>query len=133
MALSGFNSDLIASLAGDTPVRSARRRLAVFAAAGDRQSAASAIFLAAIGAVRTVIAPALAVSVAQIVAALAQSDARAPARVRFADAPAPGLVAQFGAWPLACTFDRAAALGLGADADLASLLRDGLPSSDLLP
>jgi len=50
-----------------------------------------------------------------------------------ADAPAPGLVAQFGAWPLACTFDRAGALGLSADADLAALLRDGLPSSVLLP
>ena len=137
-ALSGFNSDLIREpLAGRSytcPVGpQATTWLCSLPRVIDNLLRLGDLPGEAIGAVRTVNAPALAVSVAQIVAALAQSDARAPARVRFADAPAPGLVAQFGAWPLACTFDRAAALGLGADADLASLLRDGLPSSDLLP
>ncbi|MBP8305896.1 MAG: NAD-dependent epimerase/dehydratase family protein [Burkholderiaceae bacterium] len=87
----------------------------------------------ALGPVRTVNAPALAVSVAQIVAALAGLDAQAPARVRFAATPSAELTAQFGAWPLACAFERARALGLSADADLTALLRDGLPSSDLPP
>ena len=54
-----------------------------------------------------------------------------------AERPSPAkmqeMYAQFGAWQLACAFERARALGLSADADLTALLRDGLPSSDLPP
>lgn len=87
----------------------------------------------AIGPVRTVNAPALAVSVAQIVQALGAIDRQAGGRVRYPAEPSAALTAQFGAWPLDCAFERAHALGLDVDADLAALLRDGLSTSDCPP
>ncbi|MEO6364050.1 MAG: NAD-dependent epimerase/dehydratase family protein [Caldimonas sp.] len=82
---------------------------------------------AALGAQRAVTAPALAVPVAAIVAALGRVDALAPARVRFA--PDPHIEAQFGRWPLDCSFARAESLGLRRDDSLDAIVRahrDGL-------
>jgi len=139
-ALSGFNSDLIREPLAGRPylcpvgpqastwvcsrARVIENLLRIAALPGD-----------AIGPVRTVNAPALSVSVAQIRDALAAVDPAAPARVQFAASPPPELTAQFGAWPLDCSFERARALGLRADSDLTALLRDALSLSisDLPP
>ena len=85
---------------------------------------------AALGAQRAVTAPALAVTVAAIVAALGRVDGAAPARVSFA--PDPHIEAQFGRWPLDCCFARAEALGLRRDVSLDAIVRahrDGLPAA----
>lgn len=71
---------------------------------------------AALGGHRSMTAPVLAVSVADIVAAIGRVDPHASARVRFA--PEAQVEAQFGRWPLDCSFERAEALGLACDASV---------------
>ena len=87
----------------------------------------AALDTAVIGPVRAVTSPAIAVSVGAIVAAMARIDVRAADLVRFAADPA--LEAQFGRWPLDCTFAKAHAIGLVADASLDALLRTCIEQS----
>jgi nucleoside-diphosphate-sugar epimerase len=76
----------------------------------------------AIGAQRAVTAPALAVSIGELVAALGRVDPGAPAHVRFAaDAR---LEAQFGRWPRDASFARAESLGLVRDASIDAIIRE---------
>lgn len=124
-ALSAFNSDVIREpLAGHayvcpvgpratiwlTSLRSTLRNLQALAELDEK----------ALGAQRSVTAPALAVSIADIVAALGRVDAAAPSRVSYQ--PQPALEAQFGRWPLDCSFERANALGLHVDSSIDTLL-----------
>ena len=55
-------------------------------------------------------APAWPVTVREVIQAMAQIDPQAPQRVQFA--PKPEVEAQFGAWPLDVSFERARLLGL---------------------
>ncbi len=131
-ALSAFNSDVIREpLAGrdyacpvgpDATVWLTSRRAAVA-----NLLRLAALDGAAIGAQRAVTAPALAVSVAEIVAALGRIDAAAPARVRFE--PNAAIAAQFGRWPRDCTFARAESLGLVGAASIDALIRNHLEST----
>lgn len=133
-ALSGFNSDLFREpLAGrdyDCPVGPDATlwiaSLPTILAAIERVLALPAD---ALGARRTLNAPALAASCGEIVAALGRRDPQAPGRVRFAASPAPALLAQFGRWPLDRSFDRARALGLPADDTLDAIVADHLARS----
>jgi hypothetical protein len=50
------------------------------------------------------------VTVREVIQAMAQIDPQAPQRVQFA--PKPEVEAQFGAWPLDVSFERARLLGL---------------------
>jgi D-erythronate 2-dehydrogenase len=124
-ALSAFNSDVIREpLAGRafvcpvgpdatiwlTSLRSTVRNLLRLAD----------IDAGALGAQRCITAPALAARVGDIVQALGRIDAAAPARVSYE--PQPRLEAQFGRWPIDCSFERANALGLHVDASLDALL-----------
>ena len=128
-ALSAFNSDVIREpLAGrdyacpvgpDATVWLTSRRAAV---AGLMRM--GEVDGAAIGAARAVTAPALAVSVGEIVAALGRFDAAAPKRVRYA--PRPEIEAQFGRWPRAASFARAESLGVAGATSLEALIRDHL-------
>ncbi len=79
---------------------------------------------AALGTERAVTAPALALSIAEIVAAIARVDPGAAARVRFA--PQPAIEAQFGRWPRERAFARANALGLASEPSIDAILRDHL-------
>lgn len=126
-ARSAFNSDVIREpLAGrdyDCPVgpeatvwlTSRRAAVANLLRLADADGAA-------IGARRALTAPALVVSIAEIVAALGRVDATAPGRVRHV--PQPGIEAQFGRWPRAASFARAEALGLIGEASIDKLVRD---------
>ncbi len=124
-ALSAFNSDVIREpLAGHdyvcpvgplatiwlTTLRSTLRNLLSLAELEPQ----------ALGAQRTVTAPALAARIGDIVAALGRVDPAAPARVTYQ--PQPALEAQFGRWPLKCSFERAQAPGLHVDATIDTLL-----------
>jgi nucleoside-diphosphate-sugar epimerase len=80
----------------------------------------------AIGPQRALTAPALAVSVAEVVEAIRRADPAAAARIGHAAAPDPALLAQFGRWPRACDFARARALGLSADAGLDAIVAQHL-------
>ena len=80
-----------------------------------------------LGASRAVTAPALALSVAEIVAALGRFDAAAPGRVRYA--PRPAIEAQFGRWPLDSSFAHAEARGLVGEASIDALIRDHLETT----
>ena len=80
-----------------------------------------------LGAQRALTAPALATRVSDIVAALGRIDSAAPARVSYA--PEPKLEAQFGSWPLDCSFDRAQALGLRGEVSIAALLETWVASA----
>lgn len=82
---------------------------------------------AQLGAARAVTAPALAVSVADIVAALGRADPAAPTRVRCR--PQADVEAQFGRWPRDASFARADALGLPADASLDTLIASHLEAT----
>jgi nucleoside-diphosphate-sugar epimerase len=82
---------------------------------------------AAIGPRRAVNAPALAISIAEIVAALGRFDADAPARVRYR--PEAPIEAQFGRWPRDCAFARAESLGLAAAPSIDALIRDHLETT----
>ena len=130
-ALSAFNSDVVREpLAGrdytcpvgpDATIWVASRRLTV----------ANLLRLADIDAgplraQRAVTAPALALSIAEVVAALGRADPAAPARVRFR--PDPAIEAQFGRWPRDASFARATGLGLLADASVDTIVRDHLES-----
>ncbi|MEO8081832.1 MAG: NAD-dependent epimerase/dehydratase family protein [Caldimonas sp.] len=125
-ALSAFNSDLIREpLAGRGYVCPVSRDATVWLTSYRRTIAnllrLAEVDAAALGAARAVTAPALAVSVGDIVDAMGRVDAAAPCRVAFE--PQPALEAQFGRWPLDAAFDRALALGLAADASLDALIR----------
>lgn len=131
-ARSAFNSDVIREpLAGrdyDCPVGPE----ATVWLTSRRAAVANLLHLAdadgaAIGARRALTAPALAISVAEIVAALGRVDAGAPARVRHT--PLPDIEAQFGRWPRAASFARAEALGLVGEASIDTLVRDHLEST----
>lgn len=133
-ALSGFNSDLIREpLAGrdyTCPVGSqASIWICSLAAVLDNLMRMATLPADALGARRTVNAPALAVTAGQVRDAIAAAMPAAAARIRFtepADQPDPALVAQFGRWPLDCDFSRATGLGLHADATLGNLINDYL-------
>ena len=77
---------------------------------------------------RALTAPALPVSVRELVAAIGRADPGAARRVAYAPATAAqaALQAQFGAWPRDCAFDRARALGLSCDADADEVIRNHL-------
>ena len=124
-ALSSFNSDVIREpLAGRhfvcpvsplatlwlTSLRSTVRNLMLLAQAHAGN----------LGPQRCVTAPALAVRVGDIVAALGRIDAAAPRRVSYQ--PQAEIEAQFGRWPLHCSFERADALGLHVDNSIDTLL-----------
>ena len=128
-ALSAFNSDLIREpLAGRdyvcpvgpdatiwlTSLRSTVRNLMRLADVDASQ----------FGPQRCLTAPALAARIGDIVCALGRIDATAPERVSYK--PQPAIEAQFGRWPLNCSFERAAALGLPAEESIDSLLRNCL-------
>ena len=130
-ALSAFNSDVIREpLAGrdftcpvgpDATIWVASRHSAV----------ANLLHLAnvypkALGAARAVNAPALVVSIGEIVAALGRADAAAPGRVRFQ--PIPQIEAQFGRWPRDASFARARDLGLAGDDSIDAIVRKHLDS-----
>ena len=126
-ALSAFNSDVIREpLAGRDYVCPVGPEATIWVAS--RHSAiANLLHLAdvypkALGAARAVTAPALAVSIAEIVAALGRADAGAPARVRFQ--PIPPIEAQFGRWPRDASFARARALGLVGDDSIDAIVRE---------
>lgn len=126
-ALSGFNSDLfrepLAGRAYDCPVGpDATLWIASLSVILDDIVRMLTLPADALGARRTINAPALAASVGDIVAALGRVDPQAPGRVRFAADPAPSLVAQFGRWPRDRAFERARALGLPADASLDAIV-----------
>lgn len=131
-ALSGFNSDLIREpLAGrdyDCPVgEDATVWLSSLRHVIGNLVRMAALPAAALGPVRTVNAPAIAVDAGQIRDAIARVAApAAAARIRFSAAPDPALVAQFGRWPLDCEFARAGALGLTTDASLDALIAEHL-------
>ena len=120
-ALSGFNSDLIREpLAGRNyvcPV-SPDARVWLLSLPAALAHLAHLLFLdlatwsAVMGPARTCAlnAPAWPVTVRQVLNAMDQIDPQAPQRVQFA--PQADLQAQFGAWPLNVSFDRALQLGL---------------------
>ncbi len=130
-ALSGFNSDLIREpLAGrdyTCPVsEQATIWICSLARVLDNLLTMASLPADLLGARRTVTAPALAVSTGQVRDALAALVPGAGARIRFTDQPDPALQAQFGRWPLDARFARASRLGLRADPDLPTLVRDYL-------
>lgn len=126
-ALSGFNSDLIREpLAGRDYVcplgPEATLWLCSLPLVIDNLLRIAEVDAAAIGARRALTAPALAVSIADLVAAIARVDPSAAARIAYEREPSAALRAQFGCWPLDCAFERARALGLQADVDADALL-----------
>ena len=126
-ALSAFNSDVIREpLAGRAYVCPVGPEATIWVAS-QRATIANLLRIAevdgaAVGAQRAVTAPALAVSIGETVAALGRVDAAAPARVGFA--PDARIEAQFGRWPRAASFARAAALGLERDDSIDAIIRD---------
>ena len=54
-------------------------------------------------------------------AAIGRADATAAARIRFD--PQPAIEAQFGRWPLDCSFERGRAIGLTCDASIDDVIR----------
>jgi len=130
-ALSAFNSDIIREpLAGRDYTCPVSAEATIWIAS--RSSAIAnllhlgQVYPKAFGATRTVTAPVLAVSIAEIVAALGRVDAKAPARIRFQ--PDAKIEAQFGRWPRNATFKRAVALGLVGDPSIDTIVRDHLAS-----
>jgi nucleoside-diphosphate-sugar epimerase len=85
----------------------------------------------ALGAHAVINAPALCVSVQEILAALKRFDPAAAARVQLPAQPEAALSAQFGRWPRDCAFDRAMHLGLTADASLAAIIEDHLATRQI--
>ena len=131
-ALSAFNSDVIREPVAGRDYACPVGADATIWVTSRRAAVANLIHLAgvdgtAIGAQRAVTAPALAISVGEIVAALGRVDAAAPARVRYA--PRPEIEAQFGRWPRDCSFARAESLGLVGEASIDALIRDHLEST----
>jgi len=131
-ALSAFNSDVIREpLAGRDYVCPVGADATIWVTSR-RAAVASLLRLgecdgAAIGPQRAVTAPALAISVGEIVAALGRVDPRAPACVSYR--PQAAIEAQFGRWPRDCAFARAQSLGLVGEASIDTLIRDHLEST----
>jgi len=126
-ALSAFNSDVIREPLAGREVECPVGADATIWLTSRRAAVANLLHLgeldgAALGARRAITAPALAISIAEIVGALGRIDAAAPARVRYA--PRPAIEAQFGRWPLDCSFARAESLGLVGEASIDALIRD---------
>ena len=126
-ALSAFNSDVIREpLAGRAYVCPVGPDATIWVAS-KRTTIANLLRFAdldggAIGAQRAVTAPALAVSIGEIVAALGRVDPAAPARIGFA--PDPRIEAQFGRWPSDASFARAESLGLVRDDPIEAIIRE---------
>jgi len=131
-ALSAFNSDVIREpLAGRGYVCPVGADATIWVTS-QRAAVANLLRLAEcegakIGSQRAVSAPALAISVGEIVAALGRFDAAAPARVSYR--PQAAIEAQFGRWPIDCSFARAKSLGLVGEASIDALIRDHLEST----
>ena len=125
-ALSGFNSDLIREpLAGNRYVCPVAAEATIWIASL-HDAIANLLRLSgvdghAIGPQRAITMPALAVRVADIVAAIARVEPAAAARIEHR--PLPAIEAQFGCWPLDCTFAKGQALGLVADASIDDVIR----------
>ena len=125
-ALSAFNSDLLREpLSGRDYVCPVGPEATIWITAL-RTAVANLLRLAAVdasrlGADRAVTAPALAVSVADIVSAMGRVDPAAAARIHHQ--PQAQIEAQFARWPLDCSFARAEALDLRADESLDALVR----------
>jgi len=131
-ALSAFNSDVIRELLAGRDYVCPVGADATIWVTSRRAAVANLLRLArcdgaAIGAQRAVTAPALAVSIGEIVGALARVDAAAPARVRYR--PQAAIEAQFGRWPRDRAFARAQSLGLVGEASIDALIRDHLEST----
>ena len=128
-ALSAFNSDVVREpLVGRNYACPVGPDATIWVASKQR-TIANLLRLAdvdavALGARRALTAPALPVSIAEIVAALGRIDPAAPARVRFA--PDARIEAQFGRWPRAASFARATALGLERDDSIEAIIREHL-------
>jgi D-erythronate 2-dehydrogenase len=131
-ALSAFNSDVIREPLAGREVECPVGADATIWLTSRRAAVANLLHLgeldgAALGARRAITAPALPISIAEIVAALGRIDAAAPARVRYA--PRPAIEAQFGRWPVDCSFARAESLGLVGEASIDALIRDHLEAT----
>ncbi len=125
-ALSAFNSDVIREPLAGRDVTCPVGPEATIWVASKQTTIANLLRIAdldgaALGAHRAVTAPALAVSIAEIVAALGRVDPAAPARVRFA--PDPRIEMQFGRWPRDASFARALAIGLEHDVSIDAIIR----------
>jgi len=131
-ALSAFNSDVIREPLAGREYECPAGAEATIWVTSRRAAIANLLHLAecdgaAIGAQRAVTAPALAISVGAIVAALGRVDATAPARVSYR--PQASMEAQFGRWPLDCSFARAESLDLVGEASIDALIRDHLDTA----
>ena len=131
-AHSAFNSDVIREPLAGREVECPVGADATIWVTSRRAAVANLLRLAAcdgaaIGAQRAVTAPALAISVGEVVAALGRVDAAAPARVSYR--PQAAIEAQFGRWPRDCAFARAHSLGLVGEASIDALIRDHLEST----
>jgi nucleoside-diphosphate-sugar epimerase len=125
-ALSSFNSDLIREpLAGRGYVCPVSADATIWIVSLGRTIEnlirLARIDGAAAGPRRALTAPSLALSIADIVAAIGRADATAAARIRFD--PQPAIEAQFGRWPLDCSFERGRAIGLTCDASIDDVIR----------
>jgi len=131
-ALSGFNSDLVREpLAGRDYVCPVSPESTIWVTSLERAIAnllrLAALDAGALGARRAVTTPSLALSVADVVAAVKRFDAEASRRIAYrAD---PRIEAQFGRWPLDCSFARALALGLRADESIDAIIRQHLETT----
>jgi nucleoside-diphosphate-sugar epimerase len=125
-ALSSFNSDLIREpLAGRGYVCPVSADATIWIVSLGRTIEnlirLARIDGAAVGPRRALTTPSLALSIADIVAAIGRADATAAARIRFD--PQPAIEAQFGRWPLDCSFERGRAIGLTCDASIDDVIR----------
>jgi nucleoside-diphosphate-sugar epimerase len=125
-ALSSFNSDLIREpLAGRGYVCPVSADATIWIVSLGRTIEnlirLARIDGAAVGPRRALTTPSLALSIADIVAAIGRADATAAARIRFD--PQPAIEAQFGRWPLDCSFGRGRAIGVTCDASIDDVIR----------
>jgi len=125
-ALSSFNSDLIREpLAGRDYVCPVSPAATIWIVSLGRTIAnlmrLAQVDGAALGPRRALTTPSLAVSIADIVAAIGRADATSADRIRFD--PQPAIEAQFGRWPLDCSFERGHAIGLTCDASIDDVIR----------
>jgi D-erythronate 2-dehydrogenase len=133
-ALSGFNSDLIREpLAGRDYVCPVSPAATIWIASLPHAIAnlmrLAEADAAALGTRRALTTPSLAISVAGIVEALQRVQADAADRIRICFRADPAIEAQFGRWPLDCSFDRGRALGLTVDASIDDVIRTHLESA----
>jgi len=131
-ALSGFNSDVIREpLSGRDYLCPVSPEATIWVTSLERAIAnllrLAALDAGSLGARRAMTTPSLALSVADVVAALKRFDVDASRRVAYrAD---PRIEAQFGRWPLDCSFERAQALGLAADESIDAIIRQHLETA----